>query len=60
MYPCSCRQPSAAQPNLSVDENGGDEMAKGQVKKEKTNKSKLSPKEKKAKKATQKAAKAAK
>ena len=35
-------------------------MAKGQVKKEKTNKPKLSPKEKKAAKATKKAKKAAK
>ena len=35
-------------------------MAKGQVKKEKTNKPKLSPKEKKANKAAKKAAKATK
>jgi len=35
-------------------------MAKGQVKKEKTNKAKLSPKEKKAKKAAKRVAKAEK
>ncbi len=40
--------------------DGGNEMAKGQVKKQKTNKPKLSPKEKKAKKAAKQAAKAAK
>jgi len=40
--------------------DGGNEMAKGQVKKQKTNKPKLSPKEKKAKKAKKQAAKAAK
>lgn len=39
---------------------GGTRMAKGQVKKEKTNKPKLSPKEKKANKAAKKAAKAGK
>jgi len=41
-------------------EDGGDHMAKGQVKKEKTNKPKLSPKQKKAAKAAKKASKAAK
>jgi hypothetical protein len=41
-----------------TDENGVDKMAKGQVKKEKTNKAKLSPKEKKKLKAAKKAAKA--
>jgi hypothetical protein len=39
--------------------DGGNEMAKGQVKKQKTNKPKLSPKEKKAKKAKKRAAKTA-
>jgi hypothetical protein len=42
-----------------VDQNGETEMAKGQVKKEKTNKPKLSPKEKKANKAKKQADKAA-
>lgn len=41
-------------------ENGVDQMAKGQVKKEKTNKAKLSPKEKKKQKAEKKAAKSRK
>jgi len=50
----------ATRPNHSVAEDGGTEMAKGQVKKEKSNKPKLSPKEKKQAKATKKAAKAAK
>ena len=40
--------------------DGGNEMAKGQVKKPKTNKPKLSPKQKKANKAAKQAAKAAK
>jgi hypothetical protein len=43
---------------VAAAETGGDVMAKGQVKKEKTNKPKLSPKEKKAAKAKKKAAKA--
>jgi hypothetical protein len=43
-----------------VAENGDKEMAKGQVKKEKSNKPKLSPKEKKAAKAAKKAGKASK
>ena len=40
--------------------DGGNNMAKGQVKKEKTNKPKLSPKQKKAAKAAKKAGKATK
>jgi len=48
---------SAVLPNSPIAENGGNQMAKGQVKKEKTNKPKLSPKEKKAKKAEKRAAK---
>ena len=40
--------------------DGGNKMAKGQVKKQKTNKPKLSPKEKKAAKAKKQAAKATK
>jgi len=51
-------QLSAIEP--PVAENGGNEMAKGQKKKEKTNKPKLSPKQKKVAKATRKATKAAK
>ena len=47
-------------PHGQVTEDGGIEMAKGQVKKEKSNKPKLSTKEKKKAKATKKAAKAAK
>jgi hypothetical protein len=47
-------------PNSPVAEDGGDHMAKGQVRKEKTNKTKLSAKEKKAKKAAKQAAKNAK
>jgi len=43
-----------------AEDDGGNEMAKGQVKKEKSNKPKLSPKEKKKAKADKKAAKAAK
>lgn len=43
-----------------VAEDGGNQMAKGQVKKEKSNKPKLSTKEKKKAKASKKAAKAAK
>ena len=46
--------------NHSVAGEGGNDMAKGQVKKEKSNKPKLSTKEKKQAKATKKAAKAAK
>jgi hypothetical protein len=60
VYSSRYRRPSAERPNRSVGENGGTEMAKGQVKKEKTNKKKLSPKEKKASKAAKKAAKTAK
>ena len=56
---CSQRPP-AARPKHSIAEDGGKEMAKGQVKKAKTNKPKLSAKEKKAKKAAKKAAKDAK
>ena len=47
-------------PNHAVAEDGGTTMAKGQKKTEKTNKPKLSPKEKKANKAMKKATKAAK
>ena len=47
-------------PNRPIAEVGGNEMAKGQVKKQKVNKPKLSAKEKKAKKAAKQAAKAAK
>jgi hypothetical protein len=50
----------ARRPNHAVAEDGGNQMAKGQVKKEKSNKPKLSPKEKKQAKANKKAAKAAK
>jgi hypothetical protein len=60
VYSGDLRRPSAAQPNRRIAEDGGNQMAKGQVKKEKTNKPKLSQKEKKAAKATKKAAKAAK
>lgn len=49
----------AARPNHSAAEDRGDEMAKGQVKKEKSNKPKLSTKEKKKAKAAKKAAKGA-
>jgi len=56
----SFRRHSAAQPKHPVAEDGGIEMAKGQVKKEKSNKPKLSAKEKKKAKAAKKAAKAAK
>ena len=47
----------AERPNSTVAEDGGNEMAKGQVKKEKSNKPKLSTKEKKKAKASKKAAK---
>ena len=57
-YP-SQRSP-ASRPNRCDGENGGSEMAKGQVKKEKSNKPKLSAKEKKKAKAAKKAAKAEK
>lgn len=60
MYSGDLRRSSAAQPNRRVAGDGGNQMAKGQVKKEKTNKPKLSPKEKKAAKSAKKAAKAAK
>jgi len=49
----------ALRSNHSVAEDGGTKMAKGQVKKEKSNKPKLSTKEKKKAKAMKKAAKAA-
>ena len=45
---------------MPIAEEGGNEMAKGQIKKAKTNKPKLSAKEKKAKKAAKQAAKKAK
>jgi hypothetical protein len=45
---------------VRIVEDGSTKMAKGQVKKEKSNKPKLSTKEKKKVKATKKAAKAAK
>jgi len=54
------RRLMAERPNHAVAEDGGNEMAKGQVKKEKSNKPKLSTKEKKQAKAIKKAAKAAK
>ncbi len=60
VYSSASRGPSVTKPSSPVAENGGAEMAKGQVKKEKSNKPKLSPKEKKAAKATKKAAKTAK
>ncbi len=50
----------AQRPESNVAEDGGSEMAKGQVKKEKSNKPKLSMKEKKKAKAAKKAAKGAK
>ena len=59
-YSESSQRPPAARPLDSFAEDGGNEMAKGQVKKAKTNKPKLSAKEKKAKKAAKQAAKAAK
>jgi hypothetical protein len=49
----------AERPKHSAAEDGGNEMAKGQVKKEKSNKPKLSTKEKKKAKASKKAAKTA-
>jgi hypothetical protein len=51
------RRLSAALQNSLVVGDGGDQMAKGQVRKEKSNKPKLSPKEKKTKKAEKEAAK---
>ena len=51
------RRLSAELPNSLVVGDGGIYMAKGQVRKEKSNKPKLSPKEKKAKKAAKEAAK---
>lgn len=59
-YSDSSQRPTAARPNHPIAEDGGNEMAKGQIKKAKTNKPKLSTKEKKEKKAEKKAAKAAK
>ena len=59
-YSDSSQRPPAARPRDAIAEDGGNEMAKGQVKKAKTNKPKLSAKEKKAKKAAKQAAKAAK
>ena len=59
-YSNSSQRPAAARPNHPIAEDGGTEMAKGQVKKAKTNKPKLSAKEKKAKKAAKQAAKDAK
>jgi hypothetical protein len=60
VYSSALRRSSADRPNRHVAENGGSEMAKGQVKKEKSNKPKLSAKEKKKAKAAKKAAKAEK
>lgn len=60
MYSGISRRSSVVLPNSPVAEDGGDHMAKGQVRKEKTNKTKLSAKEKKAKKAAKQAAKNAK
>ena len=60
VYSGNSRRSGAMWPKRPVADDGGNEMAKGQVKKEKTNKKKLSPKEKKANKAIKKAAKAAK
>jgi len=54
------RWPYGRSSSLPVAKDGGIEMAKGQVKKEKSNKPKLSTKEKKKAKAAKKAAKAAK
>ena len=54
------RRGSAELPTRTIAEDGGIEMAKGQIKKAKTNKPKLSAKEKKKNKAAKKAAKAAK
>jgi hypothetical protein len=56
LYSVSFRRLSAT----TAGEVGGSAMAKGQVKREKTNKPKLSPKEKKANKAKKQAEKAAK
>jgi hypothetical protein len=60
VYSAGVRQPSAERPSSPVGAVGGNAMAKGQIKREKTNKPKLSTKEKKANKAKKKAAKAAK
>jgi len=59
-YSDSSQRPPAARPKHPIAEDGGNEMAKGQIKKAKTNKPKLSAKEKKAKKAAKQAAKKAK
>jgi len=59
-YNESSQRPPATWPKRPTAEDGGNDMAKGQVKKAKTNKPKLSTKEKKEKKAAKKAAKAAK
>ena len=59
MYSGEARRFSAVRPNDPIVENGDNEMAKGQKKTEKTNKPKLSPKEKKANKLLKKAKKAA-
>ena len=59
-YSDSSQRPPATRPKHPIAEDGGNDMAKGQVKKAKTNKPKLSAKEKKAKKAAKQAAKAAK
>ena len=59
-YSDSSQRPPATRPKRPTAENVGNEMAKGQIKKAKTNKPKLSAKEKKAKKASKQAAKAAK
>ena len=58
VYSCILRRLSVARLNRPATENGGNGMAKGDAKKEKTNKPKLSPKEKKAAKAKKQAAKA--
>lgn len=58
VYSSGWREPPAARPGRPVAEDGGNEMAKGQVRKARTNKPKLSPKEKKANKAAKQAAKA--
>jgi len=56
----SHRRLPATRPNRQTAGRGGTEMGKGQVQKSKTNKPKLSAKEKKANKAAKKAAKASK
>lgn len=60
VYSGTLRRISAEWPNHAVTEKGNNDMGKGQEKKEKSNKPKLSTKEKKAKKAAKKASKAAK